>query len=133
MLSFTLSVINFGARWLRGAFHDVLIALFLLLVIFLFSWYYLRPSSRRVPRGLDENDIRQCGKDVPRIENTVTLVTKGITLLGDKSSGRDFPPKAAPGLQIIHDCGEPHIEYVITHCVTQRVINHALASSLYMG
>lgn len=124
MFSFTVSAINLGSIFLHDVLYNLVTSCCLLLAVFIFSWYYLRPSSprpvpRQVPRGLDdtEGDIRQGANESPRVEDTGAVVkVEGITLLGRKPSGTNSPPKAAPGLQILHECDKPDIEYFITCC-----------------
>ncbi|KAJ2969423.1 hypothetical protein NQ176_g8672 [Zarea fungicola] len=123
MFSFTVSAINLGSIFLHDVLYNLVTSCCLLLAVFIFSWYYLRPSSprpvpRQVPRGLDdtEGDIRQGANESPRVEDTGAVVkVEGITLLGRKPSGTNSPPKAAPGLQILHECDKPDIDIVAVH------------------
>ncbi|KAJ6780463.1 hypothetical protein PWT90_01829 [Aphanocladium album] len=72
--------------------------------------------SRYIHAILDKiSNTRECSDGVSVVRGAAALTGTEIVANGSSVSGKNLPPKAKLGLQILHECKEPNIDIVAVH------------------
>ncbi|KID89330.1 NACHT and Ankyrin domain protein, partial [Metarhizium majus ARSEF 297] len=115
MFFLPFSGLNQGFTRPQGAARAVSPIYFVLPVVLIFSFYYLRrspPESGKLEPDNERSDSSGRTKKSPGDESSANLTpSEGVSPDEGNASNKLLPPAAEPGLQILHDCEAPKIEY----------------------
>lgn len=116
MSFFPFSGLNSGFTRPQGAARAVFPIYFVLPVVLIFSFYYLRrlpPESGKLEPRNERSDTSGRSKKTPGDKSSANLTpSEGVSPDEGNASNKTLPPAAEPGLQILHDSDAPKIEYV---------------------
>lgn len=116
MFFLPFSGLNQGFTRPQGAARAVSPIYFVLPVVLIFSFYYLRrspPESGKLEPENERSDSSGRTKKSPGDESSANLTpSEGVSPDEGNASNKLLPPAAEPGLQMLHDCEAPKIEYV---------------------
>lgn len=116
MFLFPFPGLNQGFTRPQGAARAVSPIYFVLPIVLIFSFYYLRrspPESGKLEPENERIDSSERTKKIPGDESFANLTpSEGVSPDEGNASNKTLPPAAEPGLQILHDSDAPKIEYV---------------------
>ncbi|KAK9444704.1 Ankyrin repeat-containing domain protein [Metarhizium brunneum] len=119
MSFFPFSGLNSGFTRPQGAARAVFPIYFVLPVVLIFSFYYLRrlpPESGKLEPRNERSDTSGRSKKTPGDKSSANLTpSEGVSPDEGNASNKTLPPAAEPGLQILHDSDAPKIDIVAVH------------------